>query len=65
MKKILDQAIKACDKPELDPQDFAYIRRAIGTLKQANSLLGMLNEPTINKVKQNIANSISTLESLD
>lgn len=65
MKKFLDKAIATCDKTELDPQDFAYIRRALAALKSANSLLGMINEPKVNKAKQMIANSITTLESID
>ncbi len=61
----LDKAITTCDKTEFDPQDISYIRKAIGTLKTANSLLGMINEGTVNKAKQNIANTISLLESID
>ena len=64
-KKTIDKAITTCDKTEFDPQDISYIRKAIGTLKAANSLLGMINEGTVNKAKQNIANSISLLESID
>lgn len=61
----LDKAITTCDKTEFDPQDTRYIRKAIGNLKIANSLLGMINDGTVNKAKQNIANSISLLESID
>lgn len=61
--KAIDKAIKAVDKAEFDPQDIQYIKRAIGSLKTANSVLGMINEPTINKVKDMIAKSISSLES--
>lgn len=61
----IDKAITTCDKTELDPQDLQYIRKAIGSLKAANSLLGMINEGTVNKAKQNIANTISLLESID
>lgn len=61
----IDKAIATCDKTEFDPQDISYIRKAIGTLKAANSLLGMINERTVNKAKQNIANTISLLESID
>lgn len=61
----IDKAITTCDKTEFDPQDISYIRKAIGTLKTANSLLGMINEGTVNKAKQNIANTISLLESID
>lgn len=61
----LDKAITTCDKTEFDPQDSRYIRKAIGNLKAANSLLGMINEGTVNKAKQNIANTISLLESID
>ena len=61
----IDKAITTCDKTEFDPQDTRYIRKAIGNLKIASSLLGMINEGTVNKAKQNIANSISLLESID
>lgn len=61
----IDKAITTCDKTEFDPQDVRYIRKAIGSLKIANSLLGMINEGTVNKAKQNIANTISLLESID
>lgn len=61
----IDKAITTCDKTEFDPQDIRYIRKAIGSLKAANSLLGMINEGTVNKAKQNIANTISLLESID
>lgn len=64
-KKTIDKAITTCDKTEFYPQDISYIRKAIGTLKTANSLLGMINEGTVNKAKQNIANTISLLESID
>lgn len=64
-KKTIDKAITTCDKTEFDPQDIRYIRKAIGNLKIANSLLGMINEGTVNKAKQNIANTISLLESID
>lgn len=64
-EKSLDKAIRNCDKTEFDPQDISYIRKAIGTIKAANSLLGMINEETVNKAKQNIANTISLLESID
>ena len=61
----IDEAITTCDKTELDPQDSRYIRKAVGNLKIASSLLGMINEGTVNKAKQNIANTISLLESVD
>lgn len=61
----IDKAITTCDKTEFDPQDTRYIRKAIGNLKIASSLLGMINEGTVNKAKQNIANTISLLESID
>lgn len=64
-EKAIDKAITTCDKTEFDPQDIRYIRKAIGILKSANSLLGMINEGTVNKAKQNIANTISLLESID
>lgn len=51
MKKILDKAIDTCDKTEFDPQDLAYVRRALAALKSANSILGMINEPKVNKAK--------------
>lgn len=60
--KAIDKAIKAVDKAEFDPQDIQYIKRAIGSLKTANSILGMINEQTVNKVKDMIAKSISSLE---
>lgn len=63
--KYVEKAIPTCDKTEFDPQDLQYIRRAIGSLKTANSVLGMINEGTVNKAKQNIANTISLLESID
>ena len=61
----IDKAITTCDKTEFNPQDTRYIRKAIGNLKIASSLLGMINEGTVNKAKQNIANTISLLESID
>ena len=64
-ESALDKAITTCDKTEFDPQDIRDIRKAIGNLKIANSLLGMINEGTVNKAKQNIANTISLLESID
>ena len=63
--KIIDNAIKICDKTKFDPQDIRDIRKAIGSLKAASSLLGMINDGSINKAKQNIANTISLLESID
>ena len=33
----IDKAITTCDKTEFEPQDISYIRKAIGTLKAANS----------------------------
>lgn len=62
-EKPIDKAIKAADKAEFDPQDIQYIKRAIGSLKTASSVLGMINEPTVNKVKDMIAKSTSFLES--
>ena len=43
-KPTIDKAIRNCDKIEFDPQDIRYIKKAIGSLKVANSLLGMINE---------------------
>ena len=60
----IDKAIRNCDKIEFDPQDIRYIKKAIGSLKVANSLLGMINEKTVNNAKQNIASTISLLESI-
>lgn len=60
----IDKAIRSCDKIEFDPQDIRYIKKAIGSLKVANSLLGMINEKTVNNAKQNIASTISLLESI-
>ena len=63
-KTTIDNAIRNCDKIEFDPQDIRYIKKAIGSLKVANSLLGMINEKTVNNAKQNIASTISLLESI-
>lgn len=63
-KPTIDKAIRNCDKIEFDPQDIRYIKKAIGSLKVANSLLGMINEKTVNNAKQNIASTISLLESI-
>lgn len=63
-KTAVDKSIRACDKIEFDPQDIRYIKKAIGSLKVANSLLGMINEKTVNNAKQNIASTISLLESI-
>ena len=63
-KPTIDEAIRSCDKIEFDPQDIRYIKKAIGSLKVANSLLGMINEKTVNNAKQNIASTISLLESI-
>ena len=62
--KAIDKAIRSCDKVEFDPQDIRYIKKAIGSLKVANSLLAMVNEKTVNNAKQNIASTISLLESI-
>ena len=61
----IDKAITTCDKTEFDPQDIKYIKRAIEYLKVSSSLLGMVNEATINKAKQNISNIISLLDRID
>lgn len=63
-KFAIDKSIRNCDKIEFDPQDTRYIKKAIGSLKVANSLLGMINEKTVNNAKQNIASTISLLESI-
>ena len=63
-RPTIDEAIRSCDKIELDPQDIRYIKKAIGSLKVANSLLGMINEKTVNNAEQNIASTISLLESI-
>lgn len=63
-KPTIDKAIRSCDKIEFDPQDIRSIKKAIGSLKVANSLLGMINEKTVNNAKQNIASTISLLESI-
>ena len=63
-KPTIDKAIRNCDKIEFDPQDTRYIKKAIGSLKVANSLLGMINEKTVNNAKQNIASTISLLEGI-
>lgn len=61
----IDKAITTCDKSKFNPQDAMDIRKAIGSLKAANSSLGMINDATVNKAKQNISNTISLLESID
>ena len=61
-KKTMDKAINTCDK--VDPIDMKSIRNAIGNLKNANSQLGMIDDPEINKVKNTISQLISKLESM-
>lgn len=61
-KKTMDKAINTCDK--VDPSDIRNIRNAIGNLKNANSQLGMIDDPDVNKVKNTISQLISKLESL-
>ena len=61
-KKMMDEVIRACDK--VDQADMKNIRNAIGNLKNANSQLGMLDDPEINKVKNTISQLISKLESM-
>lgn len=61
-KKTMDKAINTCDK--IDPADIRNIRNAIGNLKNANSQLGMIDDPEINKVKNIIQQLISKLESM-
>lgn len=60
-KKTMDKAINTCD---IEPTDMRNIRNAIGNLKNANSQLGMINDPEINKVKSTISQLISKLESM-
>lgn len=59
--KTMDKAIGTCD---IEPADMRNIRNAIGNLKNANSQLGMINDPEINKVKNTIQQLISKLESM-
>ena len=40
------------------------IRNAIGNLKNANSQLGIIDDPEINKVKNTISQLISKLENM-
>lgn len=61
-KKTMDKAINTCDK--VDSADMKNIRNAIGNLKNANSHLGMIDDPEINKVKSTISQLISKLESM-
>ena len=61
-KRTMDKAINTCDK--IDPADIRNIRNAIGNLKNANSQLGMIDDPEINKVKNMIQQLISKLESM-
>ena len=58
----LDRAINTIDK--VDPDDVRNIRSAIGNLKNANSQLGMIDDPEINKVKNMIQQLISKLENI-
>ena len=60
--KFLDKAINICDK--VDSYDMKNIRNAIGNLKNANSQLGMIDDPEINKIKNTISQLISKLESM-
>lgn len=60
--KFLDKAINTCDK--VDSSDMKNIRNAIGNLKNANSQLGMIDDPEINKIKNTISQLISKLESM-
>ena len=61
-KKTMDKAINTFDK--VDPVDVRNIRNAIGNLKNANSQLGMIDDPEINKVKSMIQQLISKLENI-
>ena len=60
-KKTMDKAIGTCD---IEPDDMRNIRNAIGNLKNANSQLGMVVDPEVNKVKNTIQQLISKLESM-
>ena len=60
--KFLDKAINTRDK--VDFSDMKNIRNAIGNLKNANSQLGMIDDPEINKIKNTISQLISKLESM-
>ena len=60
--KFISKAIDACDK--VDFSDMKNIRNAIGNLKNANSQLGMIDDPEINKIKNTISQLISKLESM-
>lgn len=51
-EKTMDKAINTCDKIGFD--DVRSIRNAIGNLKNANSQLGMIDDPEVNKVKNTI-----------
>ena len=62
MSKNIDKAIKTRDK--VDSSDMKNIRNAIGNLKNANSQLGMIDDPEINKIKNTISQLISKLESM-
>lgn len=60
-KKTMDKAIGTCD---IEPDDMRNIRNAIGNLKNANSQLGMVVDPEVNKVKNTIQQLILKLESM-
>lgn len=57
--------INALDKAILAAGDIQNIKRAIGSLKNANSLLGMINDNDANKAKDLIVKAITTLEHMD
>lgn len=61
-EKTMDKAINTCDK--IGSDDIRNIRNAIGNLKNANSQLGMIDDPEVNKVKNTIQQLISKLESM-
>lgn len=61
-EKTMDKAINTCDK--IGSDDVRSIRNAIGNLKNANSQLGMIDDPEVNKVKNTIQQLISKLESM-
>ncbi len=61
-ENTMDKAINTCDK--IGSDDVRSIRNAIGNLKNANSQLGMIDDPEVNKVKNTIQQLISKLESM-
>lgn len=64
MKK-LSTAIRMCDESNITLQIRSQIRSSIATLKNMNSMFGMMDDSKINKVKKSISETISLLESID